>query len=252
MLPKPYLNNIQERNNNDQTNDWKPLPFESGEDPDPEIRHRRDVVKEMAQHAWSNYVKYAWGENELMPITKAGHSAGIFGNTKVGATIIDALDLLLIMGLTDEYKKARSFVENELDFSTINSEVSVFEFNIRFVGGLLTAYALTKDQIYLKKAEEIADKLLPAFNTPTGIPYSLINPATGESKNYNWASSSSSILAEFGTMHLEFLYLSHITGKSIYKDKVVTVRNYLDKIEKKDGLYYNYLNPQSGRWGQGK
>ena len=83
------------------------------------------------------------------------------------------------MNLTDEYKQARDYVENELDFGSINSEVSVFEFNIRFVGGLLTGYALTKDPIYLKRAEEIADKLLPAFNTPTGIPYSIINPSTG-------------------------------------------------------------------------
>lgn len=84
------------------------------------------------------------------------------------------------MNLTDEYKQARDYVENELDFGSINSEVSVFEFNIRFVGGLLTGYALTKDPIYLKKAEEIAEKLLPAFNTPTGIPYSIINPSTGK------------------------------------------------------------------------
>lgn len=53
-------------------------------------------------------------------------------------------------------------------------------------------------------------------------------------------------------MHLEFLYLSYVTGKSVYKNKVIVVRDFLDKIEKKDGLYYNYLNPQSGRWGQGK
>lgn len=52
-------------------------------------------------------------------------------------------------------------------------------------------------------------------------------------------------------MHLEFVYLSYLTGKSIYRDKVVKIRNYLDKIEKKNGLYYNYLNPQSGKWGQG-
>ena len=90
------------------------------------------------------------------------------------------------MNLTDEYKQARNYVENELDFGSINSEVSVFEFNIRFVGGLLTGYALTKDSIYLKKAEEIAEKLLPAFNTATGIPYSIINPTTGKT---NWNSA---------------------------------------------------------------
>ena len=188
VLPKPDLNKLQPNTHNNnllneptsETGDWKPPPFQSGEDPDPEIRHRRDVVRGMMQHAWSNYVKYAWGENELNPISRTGHSAGIFGNTKIGASIIDALDTLWIMNLTEEYNRARSYVENELDFGSINSEVSVFEFNIRFVGGLLTGYALTKDNVYLKKAEEIAEKLLPAFNTPTGIPYSIINPATGK------------------------------------------------------------------------
>lgn len=174
VLPKPDLK-LQTRNDGN----WSPIPFSSGEDPDPEIRHRRDVVREMMQHAWSNYVKYAWGENELNPNTRTGHSAGIFGNSKFGASIIDGLDTLWIMGLTDEYEKARDYVRNELDFNSINTDVSVFEFNIRFVGGLLTAYALTKDDLYIKKAEEIAEKLLPAFNTPTGIPNSLINPASG-------------------------------------------------------------------------
>ena len=93
----------------------------------------------------------------------------------------------------------------------------MFEFNIRFIGGLLSAYALSSDevsggntpdtltvlyhhmymyvvftnfyhtyaytytrlvQLFKEKAVEIADKLLPAFNTPSGIPKSLINPST--------------------------------------------------------------------------
>jgi hypothetical protein len=128
----------------------------------------------------------------------------------------------------------------------------VFEFNIRFIGGLLSSYALTKDPVLLQKADDFAAKLLPAFDTPTGIPYALINPSTGVVKNYGWASGGSSILSEAGSIHLEFVYLSHATGKSIYRDKVMRIRDFLDKTSKPNGLYPNYINPKNGLWGQRK
>lgn len=62
-----------------------------------------------------------------------------------------------------------------------NAELSVFETNIRFVGGFLTMYALTGDSLYKEKAQLVADKLLPAFETPTGIPNALVNIHTGVS-----------------------------------------------------------------------
>jgi mannosyl-oligosaccharide alpha-1,2-mannosidase len=63
-----------------------------------------------------------------------------------------------------------------------SSDLSVFETNIRFVGGLLTLYAFTGDNLYKEKAVHIADKLLPAFNTPTGIPLAIVNAKTGVSE----------------------------------------------------------------------
>lgn len=63
-----------------------------------------------------------------------------------------------------------------------NAELSVFETNIRFVGGFLTMYALTGDALYKEKAQLVADKLLPAFETPTGIPNALVNINTGVSR----------------------------------------------------------------------
>ena len=33
-------------------------------------------------------------------------------------------------------------------------------------------------QMFKNKAQNIADKLMPAFNTPTGIPYSMVNIKT--------------------------------------------------------------------------
>lgn len=129
--------------------------------------------------------------------------------------------------------------------------------------------------MYKEKAQHIADKLLPAFQTPTGIPNALVNIRTGVSvfsslvrtsiveeiyfsmfqsqqysKNYGWASGGSSILSEFGTLHLEFAYLSDVTGNSVYRDRVVNIRQVLKDIEKPNGLYPNYLNPKTGKWGQ--
>ncbi|XP_006815977.1 mannosyl-oligosaccharide 1,2-alpha-mannosidase IA-like [Saccoglossus kowalevskii] len=216
---------------------------------DADVKEKRDKVREMMKHAWTGYHKYAWGENELKPNSKVGHSASIFGRSRMGATIVDATDTLYLMGLMEEYRQARDWIATDFNFATQASDASVFEVNIRFVGGLLSAYAISGDSIFKMKAVEVADKLLPAFNTPTGIPMAMVNVKTGGSHNWGWASGGSSILAEFGSMHVEFVYLSEITGNPIYREKVQKVRDFLDDIDKPSGLYYNYLNPKTGKWG---
>ncbi|KAF7402669.1 hypothetical protein HZH66_004936 [Vespula vulgaris] len=236
---------------------------------------RREKIKEMMKHGWDNYVRYAWGKNELRPISKKGHSASIFGTSTMGATIVDGLDTLYIMGLHDEFKQGRDWIAENLDFD-INSEISLFETNIRFMGSLLACYALTGDVMFRDKAAQLGERMLPAFQTETGIPHSLINLHTGvsnafrwypprdpaksaaerlgnlvsASKNYGWASSGCSILSEIGTMHLEFTYLSDITGNPVFKSKVENVRKVLKNLEKPKGLYPNYIHPRTGKWGQ--
>jgi len=76
----------------------------------------------MMKDAWDNYEKYAWGHNELRPLSHRGHSASIFGPSKIGATIVDALDTLFIMGMDTEYKKARDWVADYLDFDSVVSK----------------------------------------------------------------------------------------------------------------------------------
>jgi len=71
-------------------------------------------------------------------------------------------------------------------------------------------------------------------------------------KNYGWASSGSSILSEFGTLHLEFVYLSDITGDPIFRDKVFKIRDVIKNAEKPKGLYFNYLHPRMGKFTQSK
>ncbi|XP_040453851.1 mannosyl-oligosaccharide 1,2-alpha-mannosidase IA isoform X1 [Falco naumanni] len=220
-----------------------------GQEPaDPAVRQRRAKIKEMMKHAWDNYKRYAWGLNELKPISKQGHSSNLFGNIQ-GATIVDALDTLYIMEMKEEFKEAKEWVEKNLDFN-VNAEISVFEVNIRFVGGLLSAYYLSGEEVFRKKAVELGEKLLPAFNTPTGIPWALLNIKSGIGRNWPWASGGSSILAEFGTLHLEFVHLSHLSGNPVFAEKVMNIRKVLNRLDKPEGLYPNYLNPSSGQWGQ--
>lgn len=102
----------------------------------------------MALFGWKGYEKYAWGENELRPSSKIGHSAGIFGArpTKLGATIVDGLDTMYLMGYQEEYERGREWILKNLNIN-VDSEFSAFEMNIRFIGGLLSIYTLTEDKV---------------------------------------------------------------------------------------------------------
>ncbi|KHN76897.1 Mannosyl-oligosaccharide 1,2-alpha-mannosidase C52E4.5 [Toxocara canis] len=210
----------------------------------------RTFIRNMMLYAWNGYKRYAWGENEVQPISKKPHSQAIFGGvgSSLAATMVDSLDTLVIMGLLDEYSEARDYLKKNFDISRVSGILSVFETNIRFLGGFLSAYALTGEHFYIDKAKSVGDVLQKAFNTQTGIPKSSVNPASGQISNYGWANGGSSILAEFGSLHLEFVYLSEITGDMIYRQKVQAVRDHLDRIEKIGGLYPNYLSPDSGLW----
>uniref|UniRef100_A0A8C7VIS0 alpha-1,2-Mannosidase n=1 Tax=Oncorhynchus mykiss TaxID=8022 RepID=A0A8C7VIS0_ONCMY len=236
----------------------KPLPpvpmpkvvgVNDGDPGEPDIKEKRDKIREMMKHAWDSYRQYGWGHNELKPLAKKGHSTNIFGNSQMGATIVDALDSLYMMGLHDEFKDGQEWIEQNLDFS-VNAEVSVFEVNIRFIGGLLAAYYLSGQEVFKVKAVQLAEKLLPAFNTPTGIPWAMVNLKSGVGRNWGWASAGSSILAEFGTLHMEFVHLTYLTGNPAYYQKVMHIRKLLAKMDRPNGLYPNYLNPRTGRWGQ--
>nr|XP_056702914.1 mannosyl-oligosaccharide 1,2-alpha-mannosidase IC [Euleptes europaea] len=214
----------------------------------PELRDRRLKVKEMMKFAWDNYKRYAMGKNELRPLTRNGHIGNMFGGLR-GATVVDALDTLYVMELQEEFQEAKDWVEKSFDLN-VNGEASLFEVNIRYIGGLLAAFYLTGEEVFKNKALELGEKLLPAFNTPTGIPRGVINLGSGLSWSWGWASAGSSILAEFGSLHLEFLHLSELSGNAVYAEKVMNIRKVLNRVEKPQGLYPNFLSPVTGNWVQ--
>ncbi|CAL1386776.1 unnamed protein product [Linum trigynum] len=207
---------------------------------DPVDIHRREKVKDAMIHAWSSYEKYAWGHDELQPQTKDGVDS--FGG--LGATLIDSLDTLYIMGLDEQFQRAREWVATSLDFNK-DYDASVFETTIRVVGGLLSAYDLSGDKVFLDKAKDIADRLLPAWDTPTGIPYNIINLENGNPHNPGWTGGSS-ILADSGTEQLEFFALSQRTGDPKYHQKAERVILELNKTFPADGLLPIYISPDSG------
>lgn len=84
------------------------------------------------KHGWDNYVKYAWGKNELKPVSKREHSGSVFGSASMGATIVDSLDTLLIMGLNDEYKLGRDWVANNFTLENVVSNLIWYLFFIFF------------------------------------------------------------------------------------------------------------------------
>uniref|UniRef100_A0A8C6JEU7 alpha-1,2-Mannosidase n=1 Tax=Melopsittacus undulatus TaxID=13146 RepID=A0A8C6JEU7_MELUD len=196
---------------------------------DPETRARRMKIKEMMKFAWDNYKLYALGKNELRPLTKNGHIGNMFGGLR-GATVVDALDTLYIMELEEEFQEAKKWVEKSFDLNVVS----------QFLGM----------PVFKSKALELGEKLLPAFNTPTGIPRGVINLGSGMSWSWGWASAGSSILAEFGTLHLEFLHLSELSGNPVFAEKVMNIRKVLNRVEKPQGLYPNFLSPVTGNWVQ--
>ncbi|CAN8268881.1 unnamed protein product [Cochlearia groenlandica] len=200
---------------------------------------RMQRVKEAMIHAWSSYEKYAWGQDELQPQTKDGVDS--FGG--LGATMIDALDTLYIMGLHEQFQKAREWVATSLDFDK-DYDASMFETTIRVVGGLLSAYDLSGDKLFLDKAKDIADRLLPSWDTQSGIPYNFINLRHGSPHNAIWAGGNS-ILADSGTEQLEFIALSQRTGDPKYQQKVEKVISVLNKNFPADGLLPIYINPDT-------
>ena len=104
----------------------------------------------MTRLAWNNYKEFAWGRNELKPLSRTGHQAGIFGGaSNAGASIIDAMDTLHLMGLSDEFNDGKNWIVQQFSLNS-NTDLSAFEVNIRFVGGFLALYTLTKEKVVSK------------------------------------------------------------------------------------------------------
>lgn len=166
-----------------------------------------DVKAEMAW-AWDQYRQRAWGKDEIKPVS-GGYSSFPLKRRHLGLSIVEALDTLWVMGLDAQFREGMDWVRSTLDFD-VDGEVSVFETSIRLVGGLLSAHHAAPDPAILAMAKDLADRLLPAFDTPTGMPWRFINLRTGARRE--------SVLspADIGTFLPEWGTLSRLTGDGRY------------------------------------
>ncbi|KAL4422458.1 hypothetical protein ABPG75_008655 [Micractinium tetrahymenae] len=207
-----------------------------------EVARRREAIKAAMLHAWRGYERYAWGQDELCPLTKAGKNS--FGG--LGATVVDSLDTLYMMGLREEYERAAEWVRTSMPLNA-SFDASVFETIIRVVGGTLAAYDLTGDKVMLERAQQVADRLMPAYDTPTRIPLNIINLATQQAKNPTW-NQKASTLAEFGTHQLEFWRVSQGTGNVTYAELAEGTIRHLHQHWPDQGLMPLFLSPTTGNF----
>ena len=209
----------------------------------PHARHGADArmarrVRSEFLHAWAGYRQYAWGHDALLPVSRGARDW--YGESLL-MTPVDALDTLLVMGLHKEADEARELIATRLSFDR-DLDVKHFEIVIRLLGGLLSSYQMTGDARLLALADDLGTRLLPAFDSPTGLPYVYVNLRTGK------AHGTESNPAEAGTLLLEYGTLSRLTGKPVYyqKAKRALVETYARRSP--IGLVGERFDVASGAW----
>ena len=195
-------------------------------------------IKAAAQHAWLGYKTYAWGSDDLRPLTKTARNW--YSHTML-MTPVDAFDTFIILGLTTEAKEAKQLILDKLDFN-VNNDVQVFEVTIRILAGLITAYENDGDEKFLTLAVDLANRMMPAFNTPTDMPYRYVNLQTGKVRD------SINNPAEIGTLLLEFGQLSRLTGDKKYYTAAKKAIMEVYKRRSKLDLVGEQINAITGEW----
>ncbi|KAJ7034530.1 glycoside hydrolase family 47 protein [Mycena alexandri] len=172
---------------------------------------RAQAVREAFVHAYTGYQKYGLPHDEVKPMT--GEAVDNFHGW--GVTMFDSLDTMWLMGLEDMFYDTVEDVAGQ-EFGMAQGEYAhFFEVVIRYLGGLLSAYALSEDPRLLRLADSLGQRLLPAFNTPSGFPLYGVNTETGKLK-HGGPGGKQVCLAEAFSNQMEFKYLAHLTGNSQY------------------------------------
>mmetsp|Transcript_229 Transcript_229/g.354 ORF Transcript_229/g.354 Transcript_229/m.354 type:complete len:1118 (-) Transcript_229:29-3382(-) len=205
-------------------------------------RKRRTFVRNAMKHVWDGYKTYAWGKDELLPLSAKGRDN--WGG--MGTTLVDSLSTLWLMGMKVEFWEARDWVRDHLSHDHVGA-VSVFETTIRSLGGLLSAYDFTQDKAFLEKADDLGSRLSKAFHSPSGIPYSETTLNGDKSYNTVWHSKDA-ILSELGTLQLEFRYLAKVTGNNDYATLVNRIYDIMEPLQPPDtGLFPLFIGNKGSK-----
>ncbi|XP_034438041.1 ER degradation-enhancing alpha-mannosidase-like protein 3 isoform X2 [Hippoglossus hippoglossus] len=232
------------------------------------LRLRNQVV-EMFDHAYQNYMDHAYPADELMPLTCRGRVRGLEPSRgdvddalgKFSLTLIDTLDTLVLLNKTTEFEVAvrRVLKDVRLDNDIV---VSVFETNIRVLGGLLGGHSMAvmlkeggqhmqwyQDEL-LYMAKDIGLRLLPAFNTSSGLPYPRVNLRYGVSGPASrTGTETDTCTACAGTIILEFAALSRFTGDPVFETHARRAMDFLwEKRQRNSNLVGTTINIHSGEW----
>lgn len=205
----------------------------------------------MFNTAFDAYLQHASDFDELQPISCTGRDTwGTFS-----LSLIDALDTLLLMGNFSEFSRVSNILIQTQDFDR-DINVSVFETNIRVVGGLLSAHLLSHlareplhpdwpcDGPLLRLAEDVARRLLPAFDTQTGMPYGTVNLRHGVPA----AETEVTCCAGVGTFVIEFGTLTRLTGDPIFESVALRAIESMHKTRSNLNLPGNHINITTGLW----
>ncbi|KAH8892264.1 glycosyl hydrolase family 47 protein [Thozetella sp. PMI_491] len=207
------------------------FPIEVADAKETRLR-RQGAVKDVFIRCWKTYKEFAWLRDEVRPVS--GKPKDAFGGW--GATLIDSLDTLWIMGLREEFDLAVDAIHQQISFNTTTaSEISVFETSIRLLGGLLSAYDLSGDQRLLSKARDVGDMLDMAFDTPSRIPsprWDIHAAARGVVQ----PAPDFMLLAELGSYTMEFTRLSLLTKDPKYYESVARITDLLHETQMKTKL----------------
>uniref|UniRef100_A0A2M4BE78 alpha-1,2-Mannosidase n=1 Tax=Anopheles marajoara TaxID=58244 RepID=A0A2M4BE78_9DIPT len=227
----------------------------------------KEEAREMFYHAYRAYMDNAYPADELMPLSCTGRYRGVtpsrgdlddtLGNFSM--TLVDTLDTLVVLGDLEEFESAVKLVIKDVKFDN-DIIVSVFETNIRMIGGLLSGHILAE---YVQKqadvmswyrgellemAKDLGYRLLPAFNTSTGIPHARVNLKHGM-KVEALRHSRETCTACAGTILLEFAALSRLSGEPIFEVKAHAAMDALWKMRHRSSeLMGTVLNVHSGDW----
>ncbi|XP_056108308.1 ER degradation-enhancing alpha-mannosidase-like protein 3 isoform X3 [Rhinichthys klamathensis goyatoka] len=228
----------------------------------------RNQVVEMFDHAYQNYMDHAYPADELMPLTCRGRVRGLEPSRgdiddalgKFSLTLIDTLDTLALLNKTVEFEEAvrRVLKDVRLDNDIV---VSVFETNIRVLGGLLGGHSMA---IMLKEsgqmlwyqnellhmAKDLGLRLLPAFNTSSGLPYPRVNLRYGvRGPETRTGTETDTCTACAGTIILEFAALSRFTGDPTFEAHARRALDFLwEKRQRNSNLVGTTINIHSGEW----
>ncbi|TFK86836.1 glycoside hydrolase family 47 protein [Polyporus arcularius HHB13444] len=223
----------------------------------------RDQVRALWHHGFDNYMRFAFPLDELAPLSCTGRgpnwhnpsdiaSNDVAGNFSV--TLIDALDTFVVLNDPPGFEEAVRNIIQWVSFD-VNTKPQVFETTIRVLGGLLSGhiYANRTEQPFhlpwyqgelLDLAYDLGVRLLPAFSTPTGLPYARINLRHGVPKG----ESTDTCTAGAGSLILEFGTLSRLTGDDRFEKAAYKAFFALWNRRSDIGLVGNTVNIFTGNW----